>query len=106
MHLQTTALLDAEVNGRPFEARGNRDLTMAPHGVFPASGEDAWVARNGNQPHPATFCVHSQAYSKTPYCCDFAFVSEDLVPRIRRVAIDGETQASDHQPLLLEIDDR
>jgi crotonobetainyl-CoA:carnitine CoA-transferase CaiB-like acyl-CoA transferase len=44
MHLQATALLDAEVNGRPFAARGNRDLVMAPHGVYPAAGNDTWVA--------------------------------------------------------------
>jgi len=67
---------------------------------------DAWATLNGHEPHPATFCVFSKVYSKTPYCCDFAFVSENLVPRIRRVAVDRETQASDHQPVLLEIDDR
>ena len=67
---------------------------------------DAWAALHGRQPHMPTFCVYSKVYSKTPYCCDFAFVSEDLVPRIRGVAVDSETQASDHQPVLLEIDDR
>ena len=44
LHFLTTALLDAEVNGREFTARGNRDPAMAPHGVFPAAGEDRWVA--------------------------------------------------------------
>ena len=67
---------------------------------------DAWVALHEREPHPPTFCVHSTGYSKTPYCCDFAFVSENLVPRVRRIEIDGKTQASDHQPVLLEIDDR
>jgi hypothetical protein len=28
--------------------------------------------------------VHDARYAKTPYCCDFAFVSEDIAPRIRR----------------------
>jgi len=67
---------------------------------------DAWVATQGHAPHVPTFCVFDRRYSKTPYCCDFAFVSEDLVPRIRRIIVDRETRASDHQPLLLEIDDR
>jgi len=67
---------------------------------------DAWTALHGRQPHVPTFCVYSKAYSKTPYCCDFAFVSENLVPRIRGVSVDHDTQASDHQPVLLEIDDR
>jgi crotonobetainyl-CoA:carnitine CoA-transferase CaiB-like acyl-CoA transferase len=44
MHLQATALLDAEVNGRPFALRGNRDSVMAPHGTFPTAGTDAWIA--------------------------------------------------------------
>jgi benzylsuccinate CoA-transferase BbsF subunit len=44
IHLQATALLDAEVNGRPFAARGNRDLVLAPHGVYPAGAPDTWVA--------------------------------------------------------------
>ena len=29
---------------RDFEARGNRDPTMAPHGVYPAAGDDRWIA--------------------------------------------------------------
>ena len=36
--------LDAEVNGRPFALRGNRDSVMAPHGTFPAAGTDTWIA--------------------------------------------------------------
>lgn len=44
LHLLTPALLDAEVNGRNLQPRGNRDLTMAPHGTYPARGEDRWIA--------------------------------------------------------------
>ena len=67
---------------------------------------DAWRLAHGHTPHTPTFCVHSQAYSKTPYCCDFAFVSDDLAARVRRIEVNSQTQASDHQPVLLEIDDR
>jgi endonuclease/exonuclease/phosphatase family metal-dependent hydrolase len=67
---------------------------------------DAWtLGPNGHRPHPPTFCVHSDSYSKSPYCCDFIFVSEDAGRRVRSVAVDGATQASDHQPMLLEFDD-
>lgn len=38
------ALLDYLVNGRLTERQGNRDPYMAPHGIFPCSGEDRWVA--------------------------------------------------------------
>ena len=67
---------------------------------------DAWPHLNPGLPHPPTFCVHDAAYAKTPYCCDFAFVSEDLCGRLVRIAVNGETRDSDHQPLLLELDDK
>jgi len=64
---------------------------------------DAWRLRDRFRPHAPTFCVHSDAYSKTPYCCDFAFVSNSLAPRVRALEVNGATQASDHQPVLLEL---
>lgn len=67
---------------------------------------DAWTHLHGHRPHTPTFCVHSQAHSKTPYCCDFVFVSAELAPRVRRLEVDSATQASDHQPVLMELDDR
>ncbi|MEE9278963.1 MAG: CoA transferase, partial [Myxococcota bacterium] len=38
------AILDDAVNGRTATRRGNEDLRMAPHGVYPVQGEDQWVA--------------------------------------------------------------
>ncbi|HVM64839.1 MAG TPA: CoA transferase [Acidimicrobiales bacterium] len=41
------ALLDASVNGAPYAvgaASSNRDPGMAPHGIYPARGDDRWVA--------------------------------------------------------------
>ena len=67
---------------------------------------DAWALANDRRPHAPTFCVHSDAYSKTPYCCDFVFVSDDMAQRVRAIEVNSETQASDHQPVLLELDDR
>jgi benzylsuccinate CoA-transferase BbsF subunit len=40
-------LLDHEVNGRTATRMGNRDLDMAPHGIYPCRperGDEAWVA--------------------------------------------------------------
>ncbi|MCC7364210.1 MAG: CoA transferase [Dehalococcoidia bacterium] len=37
-------VLGQSVAGRQPERQGNRDRTMAPHGMFPATGEDNWVA--------------------------------------------------------------
>ena len=38
------ALLDISLNGRIWEACGNRDSNFAPHDVFPCLGHDAWCA--------------------------------------------------------------
>jgi benzylsuccinate CoA-transferase BbsF subunit len=38
------AILDYTVNGHVTERRGNASLDYAPHGVFPAAGDDRWVA--------------------------------------------------------------
>ena len=35
--------------------------------------------------------------------CDFIFVSEELKARVRTLEVDQQTQASDHQPLVLEL---
>ena len=67
---------------------------------------DAWPMVHDRHPHTPTFSVHSQVYAKTPYCCDFVFVSEPLGPRVRAIRVDSATTASDHQPVLAEIDDR
>lgn len=48
--LNGPALLDYTVNGRPLRREGLPDSNraqsppMAPHGIYPAKGEDAWVA--------------------------------------------------------------
>ena len=44
IHLLAPAILHYEVNGRTWRRMGNRDLALCPHGVYPARGEDRWVA--------------------------------------------------------------
>ena len=67
---------------------------------------DAWALLNHHHPHTPTFCVHTNKYSKTPYCCDFVFVSDSMAERVRALHVDSASLESDHQPVLLEIDDR
>ena len=38
------AMMDFFMNGRDPGGIGNRDESMAPHGVFPVAGEDKWIA--------------------------------------------------------------
>jgi len=66
---------------------------------------DAWTAMHPGQTPPPTAGVYDTVqWSDGPLTCDFVFVTEDLRPRLRRCEIDGATQASDHQPILLELD--
>ena len=61
---------------------------------------DAWQALNPGKPRQATFHLYD---GEPPYCCDYLFVTPDLVPRLRAVRIDTETQASDHQPVIVDL---
>ncbi len=44
LHFLGPALLDSTVNNRVQGRVGNRDPQIAPHGVYPAAGDDRWVA--------------------------------------------------------------
>ena len=114
----------ATAEGGPFDATAQTpsailagDFNFPPEN--PAYGEiqkaletggpayqDAWPLAHAKTPHTPTFCVHGKAYSKTPYCCDFLFVSADIARRVRGVQVDSATLYSDHQPVLLDLDDR
>jgi len=100
----TRAILTGDFNLTP-DHPSYEEIQHPLHGGGPAY-RDAWKLVHGHRPHVPTFCVHDQGYSKTPYCCDFVFVSEDLAPRVHSIEVDSATQASDHQPVLVEIDDR
>lgn len=44
LHFLAPALLDTRVNQRKQERDGNHDLNYAPHGVYPTTGTDCWIA--------------------------------------------------------------
>ena len=44
LQLLALGIADSQANGRSWEHVGNRDAFRAPHGVYPALGDDAWVA--------------------------------------------------------------
>jgi benzylsuccinate CoA-transferase BbsF subunit len=44
LHFLSPALLDHSANGRAQCRAGNSDPEFAPHGIYPAKGEDRWVA--------------------------------------------------------------
>jgi benzylsuccinate CoA-transferase BbsF subunit len=38
------AFMDYEMNGRVMRPQGNTSKTIAPHGIYPCSGDDKWVS--------------------------------------------------------------
>jgi endonuclease/exonuclease/phosphatase family metal-dependent hydrolase len=90
------------MNFKPGSPEYRRLLAPFPDGT--PAWLDAWARLHPGEPHPPTFAPHEGPTPQPPYCCDYVFASADLGPRLRALRVDARTTASDHQPLLLEID--
>ena len=44
LHFLATEFADEEINGRTAGRSGNADRHMCPHSVYPAAGDDRWIA--------------------------------------------------------------
>ena len=65
---------------------------------------DAWPLAHPGRPHEATVGLHDKAqWPGEPFTFDFVLVSDDLAGRVRDVRVDAASDASDHQPVLLEL---
>jgi endonuclease/exonuclease/phosphatase family metal-dependent hydrolase len=90
----------------------NFDVSDRQHALLHASSRpglnyrDAWSILHPDRPHQPTCGLYDRAQWKSgPDCRDFIFVTEDLAGRVRRIDVDGVTDASDHQPVLIDIAD-
>lgn len=66
--------------------------------------QDAWRVLHGAVPHPPSVGLHGAEWPERPYCCDFMFVSAALAPAVRALRYDAATAASDHQPVVIDLD--
>ncbi len=67
--------------------------------------EDAWHLLHRAAAHPATFKIYEKQVPGEPEKhCDLVFVNDDLAPHLRRIDVDQNTQASDHQPVIVTLD--
>ena len=64
---------------------------------------DAWPLVHGQTPHAPTFRFFDNRYGPDPITCDYVFVSDSLAGQVKTLTVNLTTQASDHQPLLLEM---
>lgn len=67
---------------------------------------DAWSICHSSEPHALTCGLYDhEQWQDGPDCRDFIFATDDLTDRIRHVEVDGKTDASDHQPIFIELAD-
>jgi endonuclease/exonuclease/phosphatase family metal-dependent hydrolase len=88
----------------------NFDVSDAQHEYLAAASRpglnyrDAWTLRDPARKRAPTCGVFDHVqWSKGPDCRDFILVTEDLASRVRRIEVNGQTDASDHQPVMIEL---
>lgn len=103
------------VTGRPVSALVCGDFNCASGSeayrrmLEPLAGSpafiDCWTTLHpGATPPPTAGVYDTVQWKNGSLTCDFVFATEDLRDRLRSCEIDGATRASDHQPLVLELD--
>lgn len=99
-----SGVLTADFNFRPEDPLHGR--MQSPLGAGVPAYRDAWKLRHPGEPHAPTLGVHDkEQWPGPPFACDFVFVTEDLAHRVEDVVVDGSTDASDHQPVMLVLQD-
>ena len=64
---------------------------------------DAWAILHPEKLHPHSVGLHGADWPDHAFCCDFAFVSADLTSQLTGLTVISDTDASDHQPLVLDL---
>jgi len=94
------SILTGDFNMRPDDPLTRSLSAPLPDGV--AGLVDVWETLHPGVAHPPSFCIADRKYGP-PHCCDFVFISDGLVRRLRKVAYRTEARASDHQPVIVEF---
>jgi endonuclease/exonuclease/phosphatase family metal-dependent hydrolase len=98
-----STIVTGDFNFEPTDRLHARMLEPFEDGTPPLF--DAWEVEHPGQPHASTFKIYEKETPDEPeQHCDFIFVSADLVPRVKELWVDQRTQASDHQPVFLELE--
>lgn len=95
------ALLCGDMN---FPATApDRAQVLAPFAGGEPAFRDAWAELHPGEPHAPTVGIHPVGFVSQPECFDFVFVTEGLAGRLTAHRIDAATEASDHQPVWVEL---
>ena len=95
----TQAILCGDFNLEAHEPEYAEITQPSPQGRL----WDSWRLLHGEAPHAPTFRLFDRRYGPDPVACDFLFVSDGLAHKVRDLRVDGATQVSDHQPVMLEV---
>lgn len=96
------AILAGDFNMLPHSPEYLR--LLAPFADHTPPWRDAWQLAQPGRRHAPTVGLHDDGPDPgLPFTFDYAFVSADLAPRVRRVRVDGSEEGSDHQALLVEL---
>ena len=97
------AVLVGDFNFKPDDLDHAR--LLAPMDPDTPAYCDAWELAHPGRPHEPTVGLHDkEQWPGLPNTFDFVCVSADIAGRVREVRVDKTTDASDHQPMLLELD--
>ncbi|MFH1817781.1 MAG: endonuclease/exonuclease/phosphatase family protein [Pseudomonadota bacterium] len=95
------ALLCGDMN---FPATApERAQILAPFAEGTPGFHDAWSVLHPGETHTPTVGIHPVDFVKQPECFDFVFLTEGLAARLKAHGIDAATEASDHQPVWVEL---
>ncbi len=97
-----SGILTADFNFRPDDPLYAR--LQAPFAEDTPRYVDSWQIMHPGAPHAPTLGVFDRAQWPEPFACDFIFVTGDLEERVRELRVNSDTDASDHQPVLLSLD--
>jgi endonuclease/exonuclease/phosphatase family metal-dependent hydrolase len=88
----------------------NFDVADPQHALIARSGRpglayrDAWIADGRDRARAPTCGIYDRAqWADGPDCRDFIFVTEDLTGYVRSIQVNEATDASDHQPIAIEL---
>lgn len=95
-----TGILAGDFNFRPDQPE--HTLLQLPIAGSPAL-RDAWELRHGPEHAPTVGLFDNKQWQGQPFCFDMFFVTEDLASSVADVVVQAQTDASDHQPLLLRL---
>ena len=95
------AILCGDLNF-PATAHERLQILKSFDNHFPAF-HDARTVLYPNEPHAPTVGIHPVTFVDQPECFDHIFITDGLTHRLKCHDTDPTTQASDHQPVWIEL---